>query len=138
MKSNNNISGVLLAIGAIAVVLFILKAADGSLDFYGSIGFDMFDERSPFDDGKDNYKHKHHNDNDNDRKLTVKFNTDDSYRIKIKAGDESKTITTNEKGSTKTTLYVDDDIKKVCISSGSFDKCQKINDDIRTVTFNLR
>ena len=135
MKSSNNISGVLLAIGAIAVVLFILKAADGSLDFYGSIGFDMFDDRSPFDNHK--YKDRH-NDNNDEKKLTVKFNTDDSYRIKIKAGTESKTITTNEEGQTKTTMYIDDDVKKVCISSGSFDKCQKLNNDVRTITFNLR
>lgn len=128
MGNNNNISGVFLVLGSIAVILFILKAADGSLDFAGSIGFDMFDNNKVF--GND--KHSYNNDDD-DRKLTVKVKTDYDGNIKVKAGGESDIIN----GEGKTTLYVDEDVKKVCISAQSKQYCQKINDDVSTITFNL-
>ena len=131
-KNNNGISGVVLFVIAIAVILFVLKAADGSLDFYGSIGFDMFEDRSPFNDDKDKRHYDH--DDDDDRKLTVKVKTDYEGNIKVKAGGETDTIN----GEGKTTLRVDDDVKKVCISAQGKQYCQKINEDVTIITFNLR
>lgn len=121
----------LLVVAVIVVAgMFVLYQANASLDFYGSIGFDMFDKESkPFND-----KDKEEVD------VIIDISNGHGQKIgypdfEIKAGSESETVKGKEfkdnDGKVRTSIDVDDDTDRVCISAEdvSFKQCKKIDDD---------
>lgn len=129
---------------AIAVIagMFVLYQANASLDFYGSIGFDMFDKKDKPFSGHDN----HNNDDEIDVVVDLGKSHSKSKQgypdVEIKSGDNEEYIFGNDfrdDGKGKVSLEVDDDSDRVCIDVHDVDytECKKIGSKDK-ITFDLK